>query len=183
MVSSHLLERCPGEEKPLLTHTPEVDGCFCRVAPADHLDHHPVAPVCVSHPVSGFNLVASMRRDGRHIVGVVMGGRTGSSRDAHMRDILETHVKRASTGVFWTRQAFLATWDLTLHGPTADLDANALWFELMPRLTPLPPTPGTVPPASFMPVMGGYDANYYGYLWSRVYAQDLFSVFVREGLP
>ena len=93
-----------------------------------------------------------------------------------------TGLKRASTGVFWTRQAFLATWDLTLHGPNADLDANALWFELMPRLTPLPPTPGTMPPASFMPVMGGYDANYYGYLWSRVYAQDLFSVFAREGI-
>jgi len=45
---------------------------------------------------SGFNLVASMRRDGRHIVGVVMGGRTGASRDAHMRDILEQNIKRAS---------------------------------------------------------------------------------------
>jgi thimet oligopeptidase len=95
---------------------------------------------------------------------------------------LMTGLKRASTGVFWTRQAFLATWDLTLHGPTAEVDANALWFELMPRLTPLPPTPGTMPPASFMPVMGGYDANYYGYLWSRVYAQDMFSVFMQEGI-
>ena len=47
---------------------------------------------------SGFNLVASMRRDGRHIIGVVMGGRTGSSRDAHMRDLLESHIKHASRG-------------------------------------------------------------------------------------
>ena len=47
---------------------------------------------------SGFNLVASMRRDGRHIVGVVMGGRTGSSRDAHMRDLLEKNIKLASSG-------------------------------------------------------------------------------------
>ncbi len=47
---------------------------------------------------SGFNLVSSMRRDGRHIVGVVMGGRTGASRDAHMRDLLETHIKTASRG-------------------------------------------------------------------------------------
>ena len=93
-----------------------------------------------------------------------------------------TGLKRASTGVFWTRQAFLATWDLTLHGPTAEAAANPLWFELMPRLTPLPPTPGTMPPASFMPVMGGYDATYYAYLWSRVYAQDMFSVFMQEGI-
>ncbi len=47
---------------------------------------------------SGFNLVASMRRDGRHIIGVVMGGRSGSSRDAHMRDLLEKNIKLASKG-------------------------------------------------------------------------------------
>lgn len=47
---------------------------------------------------SGFNLVASMRRNGRHIVAVVMGGRTGSSRDAHMRDLLEKNIKLASSG-------------------------------------------------------------------------------------
>jgi|FEC22Drversion2_1045045.scaffolds.fasta_scaffold00008_64 D-alanyl-D-alanine carboxypeptidase len=47
---------------------------------------------------SGFNLVSSMRRDGRHIVAVVMGGRTGASRDAHMRELLETYIKSASRG-------------------------------------------------------------------------------------
>jgi Zn-dependent oligopeptidase len=91
-------------------------------------------------------------------------------------------LKRASNGVFWTRQAFLATYDMTLHGENPDIDANEHWFTLMPRLTPLPPTPGTMPPASFMPIMGGYEANYYGYLWSKVYAQDLFSVFIEEGI-
>jgi thimet oligopeptidase len=30
--------------------------------------------------------------------------------------------------------------------------------------------------------MSGYDAGYYGYLWSKVYAQDLFTRFDREGL-
>jgi len=47
---------------------------------------------------SGFNLVSSMRRDGRHIVGVVMGGRSGATRDAHMRELLETHIRHASRG-------------------------------------------------------------------------------------
>ena len=37
---------------------------------------------------SGFNLVTSMRRGNRHLVGVVMGGRSGSSRDAIMRSLL-----------------------------------------------------------------------------------------------
>ncbi len=37
---------------------------------------------------SGFNLAASAKRDGRRLVAVVFGGKTGRSRDAHMEQIL-----------------------------------------------------------------------------------------------
>ena len=46
---------------------------------------------------SGFNLVTSMRRDSRHLVGVVMGGRSGGSRDAIMRNLLAENLEKAST--------------------------------------------------------------------------------------
>jgi D-alanyl-D-alanine carboxypeptidase len=46
---------------------------------------------------SGFNLVTSMKRGERHIVAVVLGGRTGSQRDARMRSLIETHIAQAST--------------------------------------------------------------------------------------
>lgn len=45
---------------------------------------------------SGFNLVASMHRDGRHVVAVVMGGSSGRLRDARMKKLLEGNVQRAS---------------------------------------------------------------------------------------
>lgn len=38
---------------------------------------------------SGFNLVASAKRDGRRLIGVVFGGRTAVSRNAHMAKILD----------------------------------------------------------------------------------------------
>jgi len=46
---------------------------------------------------SGFNLVTSMRRDNRHLIGVVMGGRSGSSRDATMRSLLAENFEKAAT--------------------------------------------------------------------------------------
>lgn len=38
---------------------------------------------------SGFNLVTSAQRDGRRLIGVVMGGRTTSSRDAYMAELFD----------------------------------------------------------------------------------------------
>jgi D-alanyl-D-alanine carboxypeptidase len=45
---------------------------------------------------SGFNIVTSMRRGNRHLVGVVMGGRSGSSRDAAMRNLLAENLEKAA---------------------------------------------------------------------------------------
>jgi len=45
---------------------------------------------------SGFNLVTSVRRGGRHIVAVVLGGATGAQRDAHMRSLIDRHIVEAS---------------------------------------------------------------------------------------
>jgi D-alanyl-D-alanine carboxypeptidase len=38
---------------------------------------------------SGYNLVASVRRGGKHLIGVVFGGRTGARRDRHMVRLLD----------------------------------------------------------------------------------------------
>ena len=46
---------------------------------------------------SGFNLVTSVQRGDRHIVAVVLGGRTAGSRDARMRELIEQHIAEAST--------------------------------------------------------------------------------------
>src|ERR1700724_480037 len=46
---------------------------------------------------SGFNLVTSMRRGTRFLVGVVMGGRSGGSRDAIMRNLLAENLDKAAT--------------------------------------------------------------------------------------
>ncbi|MBI5131997.1 MAG: SPOR domain-containing protein [Rhodopseudomonas palustris] len=46
---------------------------------------------------SGFNLVTSMHRGNRFLVGVVLGGRSGGSRDAIMRNLLAENLEKASS--------------------------------------------------------------------------------------
>jgi D-alanyl-D-alanine carboxypeptidase len=45
---------------------------------------------------SGFNIVISMRRNGRHIVAVVFGGHTAAARDARMRSLLDNNINIAA---------------------------------------------------------------------------------------
>lgn len=45
---------------------------------------------------SGFNLVTSMKRGNRFMVGVVLGGRSGGARDATMRKLLAENLDKAS---------------------------------------------------------------------------------------
>lgn len=47
---------------------------------------------------SGYNLVTSVRRGKKRLVGVVLGGRTGASRNAFMMKMLEKHFRKASNG-------------------------------------------------------------------------------------
>jgi D-alanyl-D-alanine carboxypeptidase len=47
---------------------------------------------------SGFNLVTSVRHKNRHVVAVVLGGRTGAQRDNHMRELISDYFDDASAG-------------------------------------------------------------------------------------
>lgn len=46
---------------------------------------------------SGYNLLASVKRDGHFIVAVVLGGATYASRDWRMADLIETEIDKSST--------------------------------------------------------------------------------------
>jgi len=79
------------------------------------------------------------------------------------------------------RQISLGKLDLGLHGPGdhSDLDAIMLDAESVGLL---PHQEGTFFPASFGHLLGGYDAGYYGYLWSKVFGLDMFSRFEEAGV-
>ena len=83
---------------------------------------------------------------------------------------------------FTTRQIVYATVDMKFHSSGARVDTTNVWRDVAQREIPLGLAPGTHPQAGFGHLMGGYDAGYYGYLWSKVYAQDMFTAFQAGGL-
>jgi Zn-dependent oligopeptidase len=86
-----------------------------------------------------------------------------------------------NVGLATMRQLFLGKLDLLLHATADPVDLDAAYRESY-RLTLLPFHEGTFFPASFGHLMGGYDAGYYGYLWAKVYGDDMFSMFEEAGV-
>ncbi len=100
--------------------------------------------------------------------------------DALIRKMIA--LKHVDDGVQWTTQDFYATFDMTIHSSGGHVDTTKTWFDLRRKLTAFSALPGTYPQASFGHLMGGYDAGYYSYMWSKVFAQDMFTKFQAGGL-
>lgn len=82
----------------------------------------------------------------------------------------------------YLRQDFFAQYDMTLHTKNKTPDTTKTYFSMTKKIRGLPLTKGTYPQAAFGHIMGGYDAGYYGYLWSEVIAEDFFSEFEKNGV-
>ncbi|GAB4535858.1 MAG: D-alanyl-D-alanine carboxypeptidase [Roseibium sp.] len=120
---------------------------------------------------SGFNLVTSVNTGGRQIVAVVMGGKTGASRNAQMTKLIGRYLPKASKGVKsaplvatrGVQPAFVAASLKTPPLPAAKPGAQpepatgapmVLAFEtparsataaLVPKVVPAAPVPAAVP--------------------------------------
>lgn len=84
---------------------------------------------------SGFNLVSSVRQDGKHVVGAVFGGSSAASRNAEMRVLLTRALAKASTAK--TRKPMLVAAPKPAVRPKPAVVADAAQR----------PTPPAMPPA------------------------------------
>ncbi len=78
------------------------------------------------------------------------------------------------------RQVAFGKLDMEFHGPGAEKDMDAI-TRATSEISGFPFHEGTFYPASFGHLFG-YDAGYYGYLWAKVFGDDMFSRFEAEGV-
>lgn len=92
--------------------------------------------------------------------------------------------KNVGSGMAASGQVFLGTYDMTLHDkydPNGDETTTDVLKKVQADISLVPYVEGT----HFQTAFGhltGYGASYYGYLWSKVYAQDMFSIFDENGI-
>jgi thimet oligopeptidase len=107
--------------------------------------------------------------------------KTGESLPKRLLDQMIA-AKHANEGIYWSRQLFFSLADMKFHSSGEKVDTTAVWNALAPEVFLMTEPAGSAAQATFGHLMGGYDAGYYGYLWSKVYAQDMFTVFEKAGL-
>ena len=92
--------------------------------------------------------------------------------------------KNINSGTKGLQQVFYGILDFTLndgYDPDGDKSSTELVMQLQNAITLYPYQKGTHQQASFGH-LNGYGAAYYGYKWSEVYAQDMFSIFREKGI-
>ncbi|KAF9454736.1 zincin [Macrolepiota fuliginosa MF-IS2] len=93
------------------------------------------------------------------------------------KELIEKIVKSryVNVGLFYLRQLFFAKFDYKVHTDKEGADYTKLWNELREEVSLVKykfPAPGQ---GTFGHITGGYDAGYYGYTYSLVFASDMYA--------
>ncbi|PPQ89666.1 hypothetical protein CVT25_013853 [Psilocybe cyanescens] len=78
-------------------------------------------------------------------------------------------------GLFYLRQLFFAKFDLKVHTDQTGEDYTHLWCSLREKISLVNHDKELPGQGTFGHITGGYDAGYYGYTYSLVFAADMYA--------
>ncbi|KAK2465233.1 hypothetical protein APHAL10511_002587 [Amanita phalloides] len=92
-------------------------------------------------------------------------------------DLIEKIIKSryVNVGLFYLRQLFFAKFDLKVHTDQESTDYTKLWDELRESISLVKSSKQCPGQGTFGHITGGYDAGYYGYTYSLVFAADMYA--------
>ncbi|KAH9480466.1 Thimet oligopeptidase [Psilocybe cubensis] len=92
-------------------------------------------------------------------------------------ELIEKLVKSryVNVGLFYLRQLFFAKFDLKVHTDQTADDYTRLWCNLREKISLVSHDKELPGQGTFGHITGGYDAGYYGYTYSLVFAADMYS--------
>lgn len=98
-------------------------------------------------------------------------------------NLLKNLLRAKNHMIYYTtaRQLTFALFDLSIHSDKPPKNIAKFYNDLVLKYQHVHMPSKAIFPAGFGHLMG-YDAGYYGYMWSKVYAADMFMRFKKEGL-
>ena len=180
----------PTESKPSLLRHAEVETMFHEFGHALHvlLTKSPVAIFAGTNTANDFVEVPSQLLENWawNYESLSLFAKHYQTQEVLPKELFEKMLsaKNLGVGMFTQQQIFYGTYDMTLHdkyNPEGTESTTDIIKKLQNEITLFPYLEGTHFEAAFGHLMG-YAASYYGYLWSLVYAEDIFSVFEQKGI-
>lgn len=91
-------------------------------------------------------------------------------------ELIEKLIKSryVNVGLFYLRQLFFANFDLKVHIDQEPEDYTKLWNSMREKISLVNSDKACPGQATFGHITGGYDAGYYGYTYSLVFAADMY---------
>ncbi|MBS1984319.1 MAG: Zn-dependent oligopeptidase [Bdellovibrionales bacterium] len=177
----------PSEGKPSLMSHDEVETVFHEFGHIMHqtLTRAPYGSLSGSSVARDFVEAPSQMLENWVWDAKVLSSLSGhyATKEKLPADLLKRMIEARdfNQGQFYIRQLYFGFLDMTYHTTKSAIDTTEVSDKLYKDLVGVDPLPNSHFQASFGHLMG-YSAGYYGYLWSEVFAADMFTRFAKDGL-
>ncbi|WP_048151891.1 M3 family metallopeptidase [Methanolacinia paynteri] len=113
-----------------------------------------------------------------------MSAKYGNSSEKIPEELAGQAIAARSVGMGYDYgyQVLFALVDMYYHTADGPVNTTKVWHDTSEEILGLDEPEGLHPAATFSHIMDQYDAGYYSYLWSKVYALDIVDEFKENGM-
>lgn len=113
-----------------------------------------------------------------------MSAKNGNSSEKIPEELAGQAIAARSVGMGYSYgyQLLFSLVDMYYHTVDGPVNTTEVWHDTSEEIIGLDEPEGLHPAATFTHIMGDYDAGYYSYLWSKVYALDIVDEFRENGM-